>query len=329
MFKHIRRANLVSVCVKRDFFWGRKKEPEVQDPPKSRDVPKEETHAEKKPFPFQAQHGSKLPKQKPLPGIKHVVVVASGKGGVGKSTVATNLALAFSKMNKSVGILDADIYGPSIHRMMNVPGRPEVNDETNKMIPKSNYGVKVLSMGNLIEEDAPTIWRGPLVMGALDQLLRQVEWGELDILVMDFPPGTGDVQLSTAQNVSVSGAVVVSTPQDIALIDARRGTNMFRKVGIDVLGVVENMSYHICTNCGNTSHIFGHGGARETAKEMELDFLGEIPLNAMIRENSDKGTPPVMVDPNNVCVVPFLEIAQKILQKLDEVDNTGPKIIIE
>jgi ATP-binding protein involved in chromosome partitioning len=306
-----RRVTALAPCC-RHIFWSKKTEPE-----KPKEQPRHTT-----------THHAKLPAKIPIPGIKHVVVVASGKGGVGKSTVATNLALAFTRLNQSVGLLDADIYGPSIHRMMNITGKPDL-DDNNFMIPKSNYGVKVMTMGSIVEEDAPTIWRGPLVMGALNQLFRQVAWGELDILVIDFPPGTGDAQLTTAQSIDVSGAVIVSTPQDIALIDARRGTNMFRKVGINVFGIVENMSYYKCTNCGHVDHIFGHHGAKATAEEMGLDFLGEIPLNIIIRETSDAGKPITISNTNDASSQAFLQIAEKVLNKLQEKKEQGPKIIIE
>lgn len=289
-----------------------------------------------------------------VPGIRHIVAVASGKGGVGKSTVSVNLALALARLGAKVGLLDADIYGPSQHRMMNVREKPELNEHSRFFIPRSNYGVKVMSMGMLVREDEPTIWRGPMVMGALEQLLRQVEWGELDVLVIDLPPGTGDAQLTICQRVPLSGAVVVSTPQDIALIDARRGANMFRKVNVPILGVVENMSYHRCQNCGHEEHIFGHAGARETAHEMDLDFLGEIPLHVNIRTTSDEGRPVTVSDPESEQAQVFVSIAQKVLDKLGPLDHherdgvakeedaaaekpqpqqskvsSGPKIIIE
>jgi ATP-binding protein involved in chromosome partitioning len=299
----------------RTFFWS-KKQKELEQPivqPKKQHAP----HSHPKP-----------PQKSSIPGIKHIVVVASGKGGVGKSTVATNLALSFSRLNQSVGLLDADIYGPSIHKMMNVTGKPDI-DPHGRLVPKSNYGIKVMSMGNIVPEDSPTIWRGPLVMGALNQLFRQVDWGELDILVIDFPPGTGDAQLTTAQSIDVTGAVIVSTPQDIALIDAKRGTNMFRKVGIPILGIIENMSFYKCTNCGHVDHIFGHHGAKDTAEEMNLDFLGEVPLNVIVRETSDSGKPIVISDTSHDTSKIFMSIAEKVLKKLQEQATGGPKIIIE
>ncbi|EFC43381.1 predicted protein [Naegleria gruberi] len=267
-----------------------------------------------------------------LEGVKDVIVVSSGKGGVGKSTVATNLALALSSFcQKSVGLMDADIYGPSIHRMMNLSGKPQVNEATRKLIPKSNYGVKTMSMGFLVQEDAPTIWRGPMVMTAVDQLLHQVDWGELDILVVDLPPGTGDAQLSICQRVHLSGAVIVSTPQDIALIDVKRGVNMFRKLNVPILGVVENMSYFKCSNCGHKDHIFGHDGAKLTAENMGLNFIGEIPLHTQIRETSDSGRPVVISDPKSDRAASFLQIARNVVAELEKLDNqsTTPKITIE
>ena len=265
-----------------------------------------------------------------LDGVKDIIVVSSGKGGVGKSTVATNLALALSSFcQKSVGLLDADIYGPSIHRMMNLSGKPTINEENRKFVPKSNYGVKTMSMGFLVQEDAPTIWRGPMVMSAVDQLLRQVDWGELDVLVIDLPPGTGDAQLSICQRVQLSGAVIVSTPQDIALIDVKRGVNMFRRLEVPILGVVENMSYFKCSNCGHEEHIFGHDGARKTAQEMGLNFIGEIPLHVQIRETSDAGRPVVISDPDSERAASFVRIARNVLNELDKHQSSGPKITIE
>ena len=265
-----------------------------------------------------------------LEGVKDVIVVSSGKGGVGKSTVATNLALALSSFcQKSVGLLDGDIYGPSIHRMMNLSGKPSVNEETRKLIPKSNYGIKTMSMGFLVQEDAPTIWRGPMVMTAIDQLLHQVDWGELDVLVVDLPPGTGDAQLSICQKVQLSGAVIVSTPQDIALIDVKRGVNMFRRLNVPILGVVENMSYFKCSNCGHEEHIFGHDGAKKTAEDMGLNFIGEIPLHTQIRETSDSGRPVVISDPKSDRSAAFLRIARNVVSQLESQQSSSPKITIE
>ena len=222
-----------------------------------------------------------------------MVAVASGKGGVGKSTTSVNLALALARLGQRVGLLDADIYGPSQPRMLGITGKPSSPDGK-KLRPMENYGVRVMSMGFLVDEDAPMIWRGPMVQSALQQMLTDVEWGELDVLVVDLPPGTGDAQLTMAQRVPLAGAVIVSTPQDIALLDARKALNMFRKVDVPVLGIIENMSYFLCPHCGGRSEIFSHGGARATAAKFGVDFLGEIPLDLAIREQTDAGRPPVV-----------------------------------
>lgn len=225
-----------------------------------------------------------------LPNIKKIIAVASGKGGVGKSTVAANLAVALAKSGKSVGLMDADIYGPSVPRLMGVSGKPEMS-ENKRLVPFEKYGIKFMSMGFLVAEEAAMIWRGPMIQTAVTQLLRDVEWGDLDVLVIDLPPGTGDAQLTMAQKVPVSGAVIVSTPQDLALIDARKAIEMFRKLDVPILGLIENMSYHVCTNCGHEDHVFGHGGAKLEAEKQSIPFLGEIPLNGEIRRLSDEGTP--------------------------------------
>ncbi|KAM4690332.1 iron-sulfur cluster transfer protein NUBPL [Rhinophrynus dorsalis] len=258
-----------------------------------------------------------LPKQKPIPGVKHVVVVASGKGGVGKSTTAVNLALgiAASDQVNAVGLLDADVYGPSIPRMMNLKGNPEVSNR-NLMIPLVNYGIRCMSMGFLVEETAPVVWRGLMVMSAIERLLRQVEWGELDYLVIDMPPGTGDVQLSISQNIPISGAVIVSTPQDIALLDARRGAEMFQKVNVPVLGLVQNMSVFHCPKCNHESHIFGAEGARRLAESLGLDILGDIPLHINIRETSDQGRPVVVSDPKSSEAKAYLSIAKEVISRI-------------
>jgi ATP-binding protein involved in chromosome partitioning len=263
------------------------------------------------------------PAKKPLvPGVKYILAVASGKGGVGKSTVAVNLALALSAAGHRIGILDADIYGPSQPRMLGIKGRPETTPDK-RLKPMTRYGVKAMSMGFIVAEDTPMIWRGPMVIGALEQMLRDVEWGELDVLVVDMPPGTGDAQLTMAQRVPLAGAVIVSTPQDIALLDARKGLNMFRKVEVPVLGIVENMSTFVCPNCGHESHIFGHGGARREAERLGTDFLGEVPLHIAIRELSDEGKPIVAEQPDSPQAQVFKDIAAKVWDKLS--GDTGAK----
>ena len=244
-----------------------------------------------------------------LPGIGAVVAVASGKGGVGKSTTAVNLALALARLGQRVGLLDADIYGPSQPRMLGIAGRPRSPDGK-KLLPMENYGVRVMSMGFLVDEDAPMIWRGPMVQSAIQQMLGDVEWGELDFLVVDLPPGTGDAQLTMAQRVPLAGAVIVSTPQDIALLDARKALNMFRKVDVPVLGILENMSYFVCPHCGGRAEIFSHGGARRTAEKFGVDFLGEIPLDLLIREETDAGRPPVVSHPEGPQARAYLEVAE-------------------
>ncbi|XP_030070356.1 iron-sulfur cluster transfer protein NUBPL isoform X1 [Microcaecilia unicolor] len=266
----------------------------------------------------QAQMMSRgLPKQKPILGVKQVVVVASGKGGVGKSTIAVNLALglAANDVTKTVGLLDADIYGPSIPKMMNLKGHPEVSDK-NLMRPLVNYGVACMSIGFLIEETTPVVWRGLMVMSAIEKLLRQVDWGKLDYLVIDMPPGTGDVQLSISQNVPISGAVIVSTPQDIALLDARRGSEMFRKVNVPVIGLVQNMSVFQCPKCNHETHIFGADGARNLAENLGLDIIGNIPLHVNIREASDKGQPIVVSQPQSNEAKAYLQIATEVARRL-------------
>jgi ATP-binding protein involved in chromosome partitioning len=264
-----------------------------------------------------------------VPGVRHIIAVASGKGGVGKSTTATNLALAFTTLGLKVGLLDADIYGPSQPRLMGLSGRPESRDGKT-LEPKESFGVKVMSMGFIVEEDTPMIWRGPMVMSAITQLLREVNWGELDVLVCDLPPGTGDAQLTMAQSVPLSGAVIVSTPQDIALIDAKKGLNMFRKVDVPVLGLIENMSYFCCPNCGHRSEIFAHGGARREAAKADIEFLGEIPLDIQIRETSDAGKPIVASDPTSVHALAYGEIAAKIWRKLDTTpQRAAPRIVLQ
>ena len=267
-----------------------------------------------------------------VPGVKSIVAVASGKGGVGKSTTATNLALALATLGLRVGMLDADIYGPSQPRMMGISGRPNSPDGKT-LKPMENYGVKCMSMGFLVAEDTPMIWRGPMVQSALQQMLRDVDWGELDILVVDMPPGTGDAQLTMAQQVPLSGAVIVSTPQDIALIDARKGLNMFRKVDVPVLGIVENMSTFVCPSCGHETHIFSHGGARREADKLGMEFLGEIPLDIEIRETSDSGRPIVVSRSESEHAKTYMAIAQRVWDKvaagLGEGARQAPKIVMQ
>ena len=264
-----------------------------------------------------------------IPGIKHIIAVASGKGGVGKSTVSVNLALALSLAGHKVGMMDADIYGPSQPRMMGLSGQPKTNDGQT-LEPMENYGVKCMSMGFLIPDDTPMIWRGPMVMSAIQQLLRDVNWGELDVLVVDMPPGTGDAQLTMAQQVPLAGAVIVSTPQDIALLDARKGLNMFRKVEVPVLGIIENMSYFNCPSCGHRAEIFSHGGARLEAERLGVDFLGEIPLDIEIRETSDGGHPIVVSKPDSDNAKVFREIGARVWAKLEASEAKAmPKILVQ
>ncbi|MBT4700620.1 MAG: iron-sulfur cluster carrier protein ApbC [Rhodospirillaceae bacterium] len=267
-----------------------------------------------------------------MESTKSIIAVASGKGGVGKSTTAVNLALALASSGKKVGLLDADIYGPSIPRMMGVSGQPQSSDgET--LDPLENYGVKIMSMGFLVEDDDPIIWRGPMVQSALIQMIRDLNWGELDALVVDMPPGTGDIQLTMAQQVPLTGAVIVSTPQDIALADARKGLNMFRKVDVPVFGIIENMSYFMCPHCNERSEIFSHGGAKQEAEQLGIDFLGDIPLDMAIRETSDDGRPIVFSQPNSAHAKAYTAIAEKVWEKVEQVvaskDAQAPNIIIQ
>ncbi len=252
---------------------------------------------------------------KPLEGVKNMIAVASGKGGVGKSTVSVNLALALSAEGARVGILDADIYGPSQPRMLGVNSKPESRDGKS-MEPLTSYHLQAMSIGFLIEEETPMIWRGPMVTQALEQLLKDTRWDELDYLIIDLPPGTGDTQLTLAQRVPVSGAVIVTTPQDIALLDARRAYKMFEKVEIPILGVVENMSLHVCSKCGHEEHIFGEGGGMKIAKEYDLDYLGGIPLDRRIRVDTDEGRPTVVADPDGAIARTYREIARRTAGKL-------------
>ena len=293
-----------------------------------------------RPAPSAAQAGSVLPPmqraapQPPskadVPGIGAIIAVASGKGGVGKSTTSVNLALALQANGLRVGVLDADIYGPSMPRLLRISGRPKVASGR-VLKPMEGYGLKVMSMGFLVDEETPMIWRGPMVISALTQMLREVEWGELDVLVVDMPPGTGDAQLTMAQQVPLAGAVIVSTPQDLALIDARKGLNMFRKVDVPLLGIIENMSFFICPHCGGQSDIFGHGGARHEAERIGVPFLGEVPLTLDIRVKSDEGTPIVVSDPESDHAKIYREIARKVWERVGEEKamGAGPAIVFE
>lgn len=266
-----------------------------------------------------------------VPGVKAIIAVASGKGGVGKSTVAVNLALGLRDLNLKVGLLDADIYGPSMPKLLAVREKPQTLGGT-RLKPITAYGLTVMSIGFLVEEETPMIWRGPMVISALTQMLREVEWGALDIMVVDMPPGTGDAQLTMAQQVPLAGAVIVSTPQDLALIDARRGIAMFRRVDVPVLGIVENMSYFLCPHCGGRSDIFGHGGARHEAERLGVPFLGEVALHPSIRELSDSGRPVVATEPNGPHAEAFRDIAAKVWARLDggtAAHRPAPKIVIE
>ena len=250
-----------------------------------------------------------------MPKVKNIVAVASGKGGVGKSTTAVNLALALAAEGASVGILDADIYGPSQPMMMGIEGRPESADGST-MEPMSNYGVQVMSIGFLVDADNPMIWRGPMVTQALEQLLRQTNWGDLDYLIVDMPPGTGDIQLTLSQKVPLTGAIIVTTPQDIALLDAKKGLKMFEKVGVPILGIVENMAVHVCTNCGQVEHIFGADGGRKMAEQYGVDYLGALPLNISIREQADAGRPSVVSDPDGEIAATYKTVARQVAVKI-------------
>jgi ATP-binding protein involved in chromosome partitioning len=263
----------------------------------------------------------------PLPGVRHIVAVASGKGGVGKSTTAANLALSLLAMGYKVGVLDSDIYGPSMQRVLGVGGKPDVSAQK-KMIPKQAHGLKVMSMGFMVPEDTAMIWRGPMVMSAIQQMLREVDWGTLDFLIVDMPPGTGDAQLTLAQTVPLAGAVIVSTPQDLALIDASRGVAMFNKVAVPVLGIVENMSTFICPNCQHETPIFGHGGARREADRLAVRFLGEIPLDMAIRITSDAGTPIVVDQPNGPHAAAYRVVAENVVAALEAGAGSRPAPVI-
>lgn len=275
-----------------------------------------------------ARPAAPTPKAAGVPGVKHIIAVASGKGGVGKSTTTANLAVGLATLGLKVGVLDADIYGPSVPKIFGITGKPRlVSGRT--LAPLEAYGLKVMSIGFLIEEEAPMIWRGPMVISAITQMLREVAWGELDVLVVDMPPGTGDAQLTLAQQTPLAGAVIVSTPQDLALIDARRGIAMFRRVEVPVLGIVENMSYFLCPHCGERSDIFGHGGARREAERLGVPFLGEIPLAMQIRETSDSGRPIVATDPDGLHARAYRAVAEQVRDALAGPRRSAPRIVIE
>src|SRR5215831_17727610 len=282
------------------------------------------------PPPGARPHGRVPAGQQPaVPGVDAIIAVASGKGGVGKSTTAVNLALGLRALGLKVGVLDADIYGPSVPKLLAIRGKPQTIGGT-RLKPMSGYGLSVMSIGFLIEEETPMIWRGPMVMSALTQMLREVEWGELDVMVVDMPPGTGDAQLTMAQQVPLAGAVIVSTPQDLALIDARRGIAMFRRVNVPVLGVVENMSYFLCPQCGERADIFGHGGARHEAERLGVPFLGEVPLHMDIRERSDAGLPVVATAPDGPHAEIFRAIAARVRDQIAAgAGRAAPRIVIE
>src|SRR6187455_590786 len=273
------------------------------------------------------QRGVKL-----VPGIKNIIAIASGKGGVGKSTTAVNLALALLAEGASVGILDADIYGPSQPMMLGVAGRPESKDGKH-LEPMEGHGLQAISIGFLIDVDTPMVWRGPMVTQALEQLLKDTNWRDLDYLVVDLPPGTGDIQLTLAQKVPVTGAVIVTTPQDIALIDARKGLKMFEKVGIPILGIVENMAIHVCTNCGHAEHIFGSGGGERMGRDYDVELLGSLPLDIRIREQADSGKPTVVADPDGPVSAIYRDIARKVAARIasaaEDRSSVFPKIVIQ
>ncbi len=273
--------------------------------------------------------GGPTPKAAGVPGVKQIIAVASGKGGVGKSTTTANLSVALATLGLKVGVLDADIYGPSVPKIFGITGKPRlVSGRT--LAPMEAFGLKIMSIGFLIDEETPMIWRGPMVISAITQMLREVAWGELDVLVVDMPPGTGDAQLTMAQQTPLAGAVIVSTPQDLALLDARRGVAMFKKVEVPILGIVENMSYFICPECGTRSDIFAHGGARHEAERLGVPFLGEVPLAMPIRETSDSGRPIVASDPDSAHAKAYLAIARQVMASMaGGAAKAAPRIVIE